>query len=254
MIRNTLEANTIFGAAFDSLRRHPGASTATGFEALQRAEDGPRSFKIRAADTAGHRSCANILVKRRYAWRGYQSVSIPDDPTGSLITLNATESDATIGTITIGLDGPRGLLAEDTFPDEVARLRATSRRICEFTKLAMDPTTGAKQVLASLFHVAYIVAHRLRGCDMLLMEVNPRHVAYYRRMLGCQVLAAERTNRRVNAPAVLLCLDFAYTREQIGRFAGQPERAATERTLYPYSFSLAEEAGIICRLRDLDWL
>lgn len=250
-----MEANTIFGAAFDSYRRLAGSSLPSGgFTAMQQADDGPRSFKIRAADTAGHRSHANILVKRRYEWRGYRSVSIPDDPTGHLITLNASESDSTIGTITIGLDGPRGLLAEDAFPEEIAALRATGQRLCEFTKLAMDPTTGAKQVLASLFHVAYIVAHRLRGCDTLVMEVNPRHVAYYRRMLGCKILGKERTNHRVNAPAVLLCLDFAYTREQIGRFAGQPERAATERTLYPYSFSLAEEAGIICRLRNLEWL
>lgn len=250
-----MEANTIFGAAFDSYRRHTGSSpSSAGFTAMPTTDSGGRSFKIRAADTAGHRSNANILVKRRYEWRGYRSVSIPNDQTGNLITLNASESDSTIGTITIGLDGTQGLLAEDTFPEEVAGLRATGRRICEFTKLAMDPTTGAKQVLASLFHVAYIVAHRLRGCDMLVMEVNPRHVAYYRRMLGCQILGKERTNQRVNAPAVLLCLDFAYTREQIGRFAGQPERGESERTLYPYSFSLAEEAGIICRLRDLDWL
>lgn len=246
-----MEANTIFGAAYDSLRRPPvGAS----LRSRHLSDVAARSFKIRAADSAGHRSSANILVQRRYAWRGYQSVSIPEDPSGHLITLNACESDSTIGTITIGLDGPQGLLAEDTFPDEIERLRASSGRLCEFTKLAADPTTGAKQVLASLFHVAYIVAHRLRGCDTLVMEVNPRHVAYYRRMLGCKVVAEARTNQRVNAPAVLLSLDFAYTREQIGRFAGQPELAATERTLYPYSFSLTEEAGIICRLRNLDWL
>ena len=36
---------------------------------------GQRLFKIRAADTEGHRSSASILVNRRYAWRGYHSTS-----------------------------------------------------------------------------------------------------------------------------------------------------------------------------------
>ena len=43
-------------------------------------------------------------------------------------------------------------------------------------------------MIAALFHVAYIIAHRLRGFDALVMEVNPRHVRYYERMLGARVL------------------------------------------------------------------
>jgi hypothetical protein len=74
--------------------------------------------------------------------------------------------------------------------------------------------------------------------------VNPRHVSYYKRMLGCEVLGSERLNRRVNAPAVLLGIDFAYIDAQIAKFAGKAEAAAGERTLYPYSFSIAEETGI----------
>jgi hypothetical protein len=47
----------------------------------------------------------------------------------------------------------------------------------------------------------------------------------------------------------LLFLDFSHTEQQIGRFGGQPELSAIERSLYPYSFSLAEEAGIVGRLK-----
>ncbi|MEF7617605.1 long-chain N-acyl amino acid synthase [Aquincola sp. MAHUQ-54] len=213
----------------------------------------PRLFKIRGADSHGQRSSANILIKRRYAWRGYQNAGLPDQQTPNRITLTATDHDAIIGTITVGLDSPEGLHAEDTFAEEIATLRRAGRRICEFTKLAMDPVSGAKQVLASLFHVAYIVAYRFKGFDTLLIEVNPRHVGYYTRMLGCTVLGQERLNRRVNAPAVLLHLDFSYTLQQIGRFGGKPELASSERSLYPYSFSLSEEAGIISRLQKSNW-
>lgn len=239
----TEASNTIIGATFEP-RRMSGSEA----EAAR-----PRLFKIRGADSHGHRSSANILIKRRYAWRGYQNAGLPDQGTPNRITLTATDHDAIIGTITVGLDGPEGLHAEDTFAEEVAGLRAAGHRICEFTKLAMDPVSGAKQVLASLFHVAYIVAYRFKGFDTLLIEVNPRHVNYYTRMLGCKVLGEERMNRRVDAPAVLLHLDFGYTLQQIGKFGGKPELAATERSLYPYSFSLTEEAGIISRLQRSNW-
>ena len=208
-----------------------------------------RLFKIRAANTAGQRSSANILIKRRYAWRGYQPALLPAQESLDRITLIASDEDATIGTMSVGFDGEEGLLVEDLFPREVRRLRDSGRRVCEFTKLAMDSTLGSKRVLASLFHVAYIYAYRVRGFDCLLIEVNPRHVKYYQKILGFEVMGSERMNLRVNAPAVLLFLDFSHTEQQIGRFGGQPELSAIERSLYPYSFSLAEEAGIVGRLK-----
>jgi hypothetical protein len=63
------------------------------------------------------------------------------------------------------------------------------------------------------------------------------------------VLAGERVNSFVNAPAVMLGVEFAYIMRQIGEFGGQPERAASERSLYPFAFSLTEEAGIITRMQ-----
>jgi hypothetical protein len=88
----------------------------------------------------------------------------------------------------------------------VQDLRDSGRSICEFTKLAMDSVLGSKRVLASLFHVAYIYAYRVKGFDCLLIEVNPRHVRYYEKILGFRVIGPKRTNRRVNAPAVLMAL------------------------------------------------
>ncbi|HET9642711.1 MAG TPA: long-chain N-acyl amino acid synthase [Burkholderiaceae bacterium] len=245
-------SHTIIGAPFESRMVSALAGDPSGL-ALLSDGSGPRLFKIRAADSHGHRSSANILIKRRYGWRGYHAPSLPSDQSTNRITLSATEQDEAIGTITIVLDSDEGLAAEDVFGEEVAALRSEGQRICEFTKLAMDPITGSKRVLASLFHVAYLLAHRIRRYDTLLIEVNPRHVAYYRRMLGCTVLSGPRMNPRVNAPAVLLHLDFNYTREQIGKFGGQPELASMERSLYPYAFSLSEEAGIIGRLNKADW-
>ncbi|MBZ8140402.1 long-chain N-acyl amino acid synthase [Rubrivivax gelatinosus] len=214
------------------------------------AETSERVFRIRSADSYVCRQRADSLLRERYAWRGYHAVSLPSDQTTNRITLSATENDDTIGTITVALDSAEGLSAEDAFPAEMEGLRASNLRVCEFTKLAIDPISGSKRVLAALFHVAYIVAHRIRGYDALVMEVNPRHVRYYERMLGARIVGEERLNRFVNAPAVLLTIDFDYIRQQIEAFGGRADLDADERSLYPYAFSSREEQGILARLMN----
>ena len=208
-----------------------------------------RLFKIRAAATDDERHSASMLISRRYEWRGYRTAPLTEQRKPNNITLVASDDEATIGTMSVAFDGDDGLLSEDLFPREVRRLRDSGRRICEFTKLAMDNELGSKRVLAALFHVAYIYAYRFMDFDSLLIEVNPRHVKFYEKILGFQVLGPRRMNRRVNAPAVLLCLDFAHTEQEIRKFGGQIELSASERSLYPYSFSIEQEAAIVGRLK-----
>jgi hypothetical protein len=238
-------ANTIIVAPLESKPQPPGTQ---GSRFAGSVDGRNRVFHIRSADTFVGRRAADSLLKERYAWRGYHAVSLPSDQTANRITLSAVEQDETIGTITVALDGPEGLSAEDAFADELEALRADGQRVCEFTKLAIDPISGSKRVLAALFHVAYIVAHKIRGYDALVMEVNPRHVRYYQRMLGARVLGEQRLNRFVNAPAVLLSIPFDYIAEQIAVFGGRSDLAADERSLYPFAFSDHEEQGIVGRL------
>ena len=246
----SLKSSTIFAASV--MWRGPGGHMLVQDPRIDLLPDGPagpRRFKVKSADTTERRSRVNSLLKDRYGWRGYQQVSLPTDPTVNRFTLTAVEDDVVIGTITVSFDSAAVRLgADEAFASEVASLRAQGRKVCEFTKLAIDPVVGTKRVLATLFHVAYIVAHRIRGFDMLIIEVNPRHVRYYERMLGCQVLADERMNKAVNAPAVLLGAEFGYIKSQIGEFAGQPELAAHERSLYPFALSLREEAVVISKM------
>lgn len=238
--------HTIIGAPFGQLRTmlvgdrsdHPNDGAAFA-----------RLFKIRAANQNGRRVSANILVNRRYTWRGYSVSGAPSEPSADRITLVANEGDATIGTLSIGFDGASGLLVEELFGEEVTRLRDEGRRICEFTKLAIDTGITSKRVLASLFHVAYIYAYRIMAFECLLIEVNPRHVKYYQKILGFDALGPPRLNRRVNAPAVLLALDLAHTERQIEQFGGKPQMSTAERSLYPHVFSVEEEAGIVARLQ-----
>ena len=208
-------------------------------------------FKIRLANTEGHRSKASYLIKRRYAWRGYRAAGLSENP-ANRITLAAFEGDQTIATITVGIDSPDGLAVEELYPREVRALRTAGLHLCEFTKLAVDKMVGSKAVLAALFHIAYIYGHRMRGCTDVVIEVNPRHVRFYRSMLGFGLLGEERVDPRVNAPAVLLRLKLAHAEAEIARLGGHAELADQVRLLYPFFFAAQEEQGIEGRLRAMD--
>lgn len=208
-----------------------------------------RLFQIRMADSNGARADAGILVNKMYAKRGYRLPGTSAQQPRERVTLVASEHDIAVGTITIGFDTPQGLLVDELFATETRTLRAHGDRVCEFTKLAMDAVVRSRRVLASLFHVAYIYSHRVMGVDHLLIEVNPRHAGYYQRMLGFEIIGPQRLNQRVNAPAVLLSLDFRHACSQIERFGGNPGAASGERSLYPFFFTHEEESGIARRMR-----
>jgi hypothetical protein len=210
---------------------------------------GVRLYTIRAADSEGHRSAARILVNRMYAWRGYVGASTaPAIRQAEQVTLVASEHGETVATLTVGFDGAAGLFVDDLFDDRTATLRATHAHLCEFTKLAVDGLVRSKRVLASMFHMAFLHALEVGHCDLILIEVNPRHVRYYQRMLGFEPQSEQRMNRRVGAPAVLLSLEMHHASAQIARFGGRPELASSERSLYPYFFSPVEVAGILRRV------
>ncbi len=217
-------------------------------DAVHRCVVNRRLYQISSAQSCGQRSSASSLIQRMYATRGYVSAALPAEPPPTRMTLVASEHDTTVGTLSVGFDSPMGLHVDALFLPEVDVLRQAGRQVCEFTSLAMDQLVRSRRVLASLFHMAYIHAHRVRGFDTLLVEVNPRHVLYYRRMLGFEVMAPQRHSARVHAPAVLLGVNFSYIRDQIERFGGSLGNAQGERSMYPDFFSPSEEASIVHRL------
>ena len=210
-----------------------------------------KKFKIRLANTEGRRSRASFLIQRRYAWRGYGVSALSSHP-ANRITLVAFDNELPTATISVGVDSPSGLSVEKLYPDEVKTLRKTGAHVCEFTRLAVDNMVRSKAVLAAIFHIAYIYAHRIRNCTDLLIEVNPRHVKFYRSMLGFEEYGERRMDPHVNAPALLLRLQLSHAESEIARLGGHAELADEVRSLYALFFSPQEEQGIEGRLRSLD--
>jgi hypothetical protein len=210
----------------------------------------PGAFKIRVAKREGFKRAAGTLVERRYTGRGYQTPVQNQDR--YLFTFVAYDEGNLVGTVGIRLDSEQGLGADDLYKDEIDVLRESGCKLCEFTRLAVDVTAVSKSVLAGLFHTAYLYAAAVHGCTFMVIEVNPRHVPFYRRALGFEPLGPERLNRRVNAPAVLLCASFESIAAGLRRFGGRHREFPREHSLFPYGFSPQEEAGILRRLRALE--
>lgn len=208
-------------------------------------------YRIRLTDTPEGRNSASMLISKMYAWRGYAGThQFTDDP--NRITLSAQDQGEVVGTLTIGIDSPIGLMADEIFKPELDAHRARGARLCEFTKLAFDPSVRSKESLAGLFHLAVIYARDIYHCTEILIEVNPRHRRFYEHMLGFQREGDLRINTRVDAPAYLLRVNLDYVSEQIQKHGGSFSPTSSERSFYPYFFSPREEAGIINRLQRID--
>jgi hypothetical protein len=164
------------------------------------------------------------------------------------ITLFAETGGETVGTMSLCLDTPEiGLPADENFRDLLDELRGQGRRLCEPSRLAIDKGVS-KRVFAALIHISYIYARNIHGYTDYIIEVNPRHVMFYKRMLGFRDFGGERQCTRVGAPAVLLRLELDYMGEQIRQFGGLMEAHNDERSFYPYFFPTWDEPGITGRL------
>jgi hypothetical protein len=208
------------------------------------------AFKIRVAKREGFRRDASTLVDRRYSDRGYKTKTAEPDP--HLFTFVAYDEGELVGTVSIRIDSDQGLSADELYKDELDVLRNGGCKLCEFTRLAVDVVNVSKPVLAGLFHTAYLYAGEVHACTFCVIEVNPRHVPFYRRALKFEPIGPERTNLRVKAPAVLLCASFEAIADGLKKFGGRHEQAAGERSLFPWGFSPNEEAGILDRLKALE--
>ena len=206
-------------------------------------------FHVRIADTKSKQHQVSALISKMYSWRGYRL----DTPEAFLnpnqTTLQACNGKDTLGTLTLNVDSTNGLLADELYRKEIDALREHGRVVCELTGLAVSARFGSNELLASLFHLLHILGRRMYAATDAVIEINPRHSAYYQRLLGFRQIGERRLCGRVDAPAVLLHIETDFVEEQIARYADCRRRA--DRSLYPYFFSSEEAEQLNQRLLKL---
>jgi hypothetical protein len=218
------------GASPDPIARKPAPEENQDYELEH------HGYRVRRVRLPERRRKASMLIQYMYSRRGYYTETacvLPHCLTR--ITLETSRGEELFGTLTLGLDSKEGLLADALSHSEVDVLRTMGRKLCEISSLAVDPRFGSKEVLGSLFHLAYIYGRVIHKATDVLIEVNPRHVKFYKRMLGFRQIGHVHTCPRVDAPAVLLHLELAYLETQIAKYAGYRSTAASSflRQLQP---------------------
>jgi hypothetical protein len=195
--------------------------------------DEPDAIELSVAKSYRERDEAEDLVFRQYSSRGYQVAEPGSEPHAPRSRARresvviARSAGRVVGTVTVGIDSPNGLLVDEGSRERVDTFRARGHRLGEVVRLAVDPAADSRCVLAALFNAAHGVmeANRL---DHVFIEVNPRHVSFYERALCFEVEGEERMCPRVQAPSLLLRMRVANLTSKIGHL----ERALADFPLH----------------------
>lgn len=191
---------------------------------------------------------ANDLLNRMFAWRGYGSQhKLRSGPLHTIFT--ASIAGKVVGTITLAIDSPAGLPADEDFADDVDRIRRRpGAKICELTKLAFDANVSSKPMLAALFHVVFIYGQKKYGCTNLLIEVYMRHVRYYESMLGFKHASPPSRGTSTGFGVQLMALDVGKIRQMIDMHAAAEAQSRSGRSLYAFFLSRHQERQVSARL------
>lgn len=188
-------------------------------------QEGTEPIHILVASDREKRQRAYALAHRVYHKRGYVEsgdgmVVSPYDADPRTLTLLAVDDQGRdAATLTLVFDSENGLPSDEIYSAELQALRAQGRRLVEVTRFAVsEEHQYLKSLLVRLFDFVYVFARRVKNCDDFVIEVNPRHAPYYRRLLSFTEVGPERPCPRVHgAPAVLLRLDLASGEEHLRR-------------------------------------
>src|SRR5262245_58332175 len=117
------------GAAFESVvRRKCSLSEASANGQVRNAE-----VHIKLAHSNADCTAADQLVAKRYAWRAYLAQSDPSKHSANAaltyFTLLALRNHNAVGTITLGIDGLAGFVADQANRDIIDGLRRIGRRV-----------------------------------------------------------------------------------------------------------------------------
>ena len=159
---------------------------------------------------------AFLLLSAKYRARGYEVPSdkpfrfTPFHVLPRTLTFVAKHGKQVVATLSLVPDNELlGLPMEGLYGSEIAGLRRAGGRIAEATSLAdrISSTTEFLQVFLSLIKLL-MQSHVRRGGDCWVITVNPRHAAFYRRMLGFRRLGPRRSYDVVEGhPAEAYVLD-----------------------------------------------
>jgi hypothetical protein len=125
------------------------------------------------------------------------------------IVLIALLDGRVVGSVSVTLDGPRGLHVDQDFGDTCDAVRREGVRVCAAWRIVTRRSLrGERRVVMALIKATFSTAFGRLACRAMLCSFNPRHEGFYRRACGMETIARRDSTRGLyNAPAVLMRVD-----------------------------------------------
>lgn len=199
-------------------------------------------FHVDLAISREDRAKAYALGYKTYLEKGY----IDANERGMLINSTDAYRDTTVfnvwsksgklaGTATLIFDTNEQILpCEKLFTDEVNASKVMKGRSCEVSRLCIaDDFKNSKEVLALLINYMMIYATYVKNCQDTFIQVNPRHVSFYSKLLEFKKISDEKLNNSVKgAPAILLHLNTFVFEERVAYYETIDISNCHDRSLY----------------------
>jgi hypothetical protein len=139
-------------------------------------------------------------------------------------TILAEKQGNLAGTLTCVMDSEAGLPADGFCTEELQRLRAEGRRLCEISGLAIDRKHASATTVLKLFRYALaLTTGFMQGTDFII-TVHPRHAPFYEDLLLFEELKKKPKYAPVKgAPGILMRLNLDTVRERYhAQYSGRP--------------------------------
>lgn len=203
------------------------------------------SFSV-ASEISQLKDCYS-LAYREYFKKGYvrsenlnqMIINQYDLNKKTMVVMAKNEFQEVVGTLTIVVDGNQKLPCDELFSVELNSMRQGGAKVAEVVRLAISSDyQNSKEILVGMFNLVCNYIKNVAGCSDLLIEVNPRHVKYYQKLLLFKVMSDIKECHRVEgAPAVLLCLN----KSDVLAYRKNGQEKVYLRSLHPHLSSGLEE-------------
>ena len=254
---NTITESLQLNCQSRSTKRNSGVSIAIR-KTMSSLENGdplvekvkPSGFTIKVANTLEEREAVFHLAYQVYLDKSYvkkneskRLINTYDADADTTILIVKDTNNKVVGSLTLVFDGQSRLPAEKIYSQELNALKSKNEKMVEISRLVIDPNfRNSKEILVLLFNYLYIYSYYVKSYSCLVIEVNPRHIAYYNSLLNFKPIGSEKPCPNVeSAPAILMYLSLKHSQDEVLRLTKNTESEKNNRSLYQYFVSPEQE-------------
>lgn len=222
------------------------------------SEANKKDFIVKIANTQQEREDVFRLGYQVYREKGYikenenewmiQNYDFNQD---TIILTVLDHNKKLVGSVTLVFEGTTILPSNNLYKNELNALRKKGSKLAELSRLVVDRNhRNCKEVLVLMFNYLAIYIKDVKQYDGLVIQVNPRHVQYYKSLLSFEELGGEKACPIVqNAPAILLHLSIDRYNKEKSKHITQTD-SHKERSLYPYFLKPEQEQLVASYLQN----